>query len=55
MTDSNQSYQEKLNLLKTEQGAETTSMIQKVEEERDKYAQKFEEKRKQLKELERQT
>lgn len=30
-------------------------MIQKVEEERDKYAAKFEEKRKQIKELEKQT
>jgi hypothetical protein len=55
LTDSNQSYQEKLNFQKSEFGAESTQLITRIEEERDKLSVKFEEKRRAFKDLERTT
>lgn len=44
-----------MNSQKSEFGAESTHLIQRIEEERDKLAAKFEEKRRSLKDLERTT
>lgn len=55
MSDKTSSFEEKLNMQKTELGNEINQRIDQITAEKDKFLAKFEEKRKALKELEKET